>query len=514
MSETGTNRSMQLDRYTRIGELGDALHRFLKTAIPLIAVATVLLSLKLFFTGTPGWLAIIWMGAGLCIALVSWHGAGIGLPLLPLLAVQHFATYAVPLINRNEAIKGYTESQFNHAGLQVLVLLVVSSAAWRTGMKFFSPSPPTAHAFRMIVTEGNRALNRIGLLLIITAAGYELLNALHLTTQLLAVLPSGTQSIVVAIMGAAGMAGYFLVAMFIANGAAPRSTRNIFWIVLAGHLFLITASILLSSVINIIGAVCIGLFWGSGRFPRMFLFVCALVLSFLNIGKFEMRERYWIGSGQVSANVTLASLPGYYMEWAGYSWDMMTSNREEAFPDPKESKRQTMLARMDNMQNLLFVADRIGSGTIQPLGGETYAIIPPLLIPRIFWPEKPRSHEGQVLLNVHFGRQSREDSFGTYIAWGLLPEAYGNFGPFWGAAILGVFLGFAFAALENLTARKPLLSMEGMITLVLLIGIASSFEMVASVLVTSLFQAVLTVIMACFPFVQSMTSVRPEPETE
>jgi hypothetical protein len=116
------------------------------------------------------------------------------------------------------------------------------------------------------------------------------------------------------------------------------------------------------------------------------------------------------------------------------------------------------------------------------------------------------------MLNVHFGRQSRADSFTTYIAWGLLPEAYGNFGSTWGAVILGVVLGGLFAWLENLTASKPLLSLEGMVTFALFIGLASSFEMVSSVLITSLFQSVVTIALACFPFVQRMTVIRPEEE--
>lgn len=484
------------------------MHAFLGKAIPVIGVIVVLLALKLFFTDVPGWLAVVWIGAGLCLALICWHGAGIGLPLLPLLAAQHFAVYAVPMLNRNKAISGYEEALINHAGFQILILLAACSAAWRLGMQLLKPAPPTAHALSVVVTEGSKALNHIGLALISIAAGYELLNVLHATDLFLSMLPSGTQSIVVAMIGAAGMSGYFLVAMFIASGDARRSTRNLFWTLLPLHLLLLTSSILLSSVINIVGAVVIGLFWGSGRIPRGFLLVCALSLSFLNIGKFEMRERYWGGSGQVSTNVTLSQLPSYYLEWIGCSADILTG-RDDSSDAQKKTEGQTMLARMDNMQNLLYVADKIRNEHIPDLGGETYAIIPPLLIPRILWPEKPRTHEGQILLNVHFERQSRADSFGTYVAWGLLPEAYGNFGAVWGAAILGLFLGLAFAWIENATAAKPLLSLEGLVTFAVLIGFAASYEMVASVLVTSLFQSVTTIALACYPFVQKMTVIRP-----
>jgi hypothetical protein len=132
----------------------------------------------------------------------------------------------------------------------------------------------------------------------------------------------------------------------------------------------------------------------------------------------------------------------------------------------------------------------------------------------MFWPNKPRTHEGQILLNVHFGRQDLEATFQTYIAWGLLPEAYGNFGPKTGAIALGIFLGLCFAWVENFTARKLLLSLEGFISFTILLGLMGSFEMVASVLVTSIFQSVVVLVIACFPFVERMVLRRPEASTQ
>ena len=512
MSDSVYTPPSKLDRYTRISELGDALHSFLNKGLPIIALIVVLLALKLFFQNTPGWLALIWIGAGSCFGLLVWHSAGIGLPLLPLLALQHFAVYGIPLINHNDTITVYPEAMLDSAGLEVLVLMIVCSVSWRFGMQLFKPAPPTAHALRIFVTDGNNVLNRVGIALILAATGFEVLNILQLTPLVMAVLPAGTQSIVVAIIGAAGMSGYFLVAMFIASGGAKPATHTIFWCVLTVHLILVTSSILLSSVINIVGAVVIGLFWGSGRMPRTFLLVCAVVLSFLNVGKFEMRERYWSEGSQVILP-SLTRLPAYYLEWAGYSTEKLIGRTDE-YTGEQSEKNQTMLTRMDNLQNLLFVQNCIVVEKTPMLRGETYSLIPPLLIPRIFWPEKPRAHEGQALLNVHYGRQSSADTFTTYVAWGLLPEAYGNFGPIWGAVTLGVFLGLIFAWIENATAAKPLLSLEGLVTFALLIGFASSFEMVSSVLITSLFQSIICIGLACLPFVQNMVVVRPTHTSE
>jgi len=113
------------------------------------------------------------------------------------------------------------------------------------------------------------------------------------------------------------------------------------------------------------------------------------------------------------------------------------------------------------------------------------------------------------MLNVHFGRQVSEQTFTTYVAWGLLAEAYGNFGPIKGVLFLGLFLGIVFAWAENFTTRKPLLSTEGFLAFAVFLGLANSYEMAASVMITSIFQSLVPVAVACVPFVRQKVVVRP-----
>jgi hypothetical protein len=219
-----------------------------------------------------------------------------------------------------------------------------------------------------------------------------------------------------------------------------------------------------------------------------------------------MRSRYWNSEDSSVATIPFSQLPACYLEWVEVSYNATIEN-DTAVPsllkDSKSdaTKNQTLLDRIDNLQNLLFVIDAVESEHIKPLGGATYSIIPPLLVPRILWPNKPRSHEGQILLNVHFGRQDLESTFKTYIAWGLLPEAYGNFGAIFGSLYLGVALGVFFAWVENYTARKLLVSIEGFLSLSLFMNLLNSFEMVASVLVTSTFQSFVIIAAVSAPFV-------------
>ena len=62
-------------------------------------------------------------------------------------------------------------------------------------------------------------------------------------------------------------------------------------------------------------------------------------------------------------------------------------------------------------------------------------------------------------------------------------------------------LGLGLAWVERKTARKLVLSLEGFLLFTFFLGMTNSFEMVGSVLATSVFQGAVTVFMAAYPFV-------------
>jgi hypothetical protein len=311
--------------------------------------------------------------------------------------------------------------------------------------------------------------------------------------------------------------GFFLVSMIIGAKEASLAEKLIFWVLLIANGMISASDFLLASAAANFITVAIGFFWSSGRVPWRYLTVAMLALSFLNTGKTTMRERYWRTDEAEAIHVSFVQLPALYAEWIQVSYNaVLENNSVSAFGakdrNDKAGKNQTLLDRIDNLQNLLFVMDAVNTDHVSLLHGKTYSIIPPLLVPRVLWPDKPRTHEGQVMLNVHFGRQDLNSTLETYIAWGLLPEAYGNFGAFTGALCLGSFIGLLFAWIENLTARKLVVSMEGFLSLSLLMNLMNSFEMVASVLVTSIFQSFVIVILASLPFVHRTVTRRRNAE--
>jgi hypothetical protein len=358
----------------------------------------------------------------------------------------------------------------------------------------------------------------MGFIIILGTTAFQVLASLGLLDALYSMLPSGADSMVSTLVSVMTACGFFLVSMVIGTDA-PIMEKLLFWGLLVANSLISASSFLLAGAAAYLISVAAGLFWSSGRVPWRYLTISILALAFFNIGKTTMRERYWVTDEDIGVNIPFKKLPAVYSEWSIASANAVFNNdhkknSDETDADFKASKNQTLLDRIDNLQNLLFVIDSMENSHVRPLDGKTYWLIPPLLVPRILWPEKPRSHEGQVLLNVHFGRQDLNSTLTTYIAWGLIPEAYGNFGPFAGSIFLGILLGAFCSWIENYTSQKLLVSAEGFISLSLFMNLMNSFEMVASVLVTSTFQSVMIIIAASIPFVRRMPNPRPRSQED
>jgi hypothetical protein len=506
-----------LDRYTDIGELSMKVRSAIRRLVTPLAVVLTLEALYLAYAGRPGAGAFAMIGAGTCIALAVWSRGAIGLPLLPIIIIQNLVMYGVPIAAGHENITVYPPGFVFSAGFEVLLFNVAIALAWKMGMQVLHPSAPVSYALHEFNRAGAKGWARLGFAMIVGATAFEVLQGLDLLGALYAVIPSGSDSILYALVSVVGACGFFLVSLIIGGDEASFIEKAVFWVLLVANAMISASDFLLGSAAANLITVAIGFFWSSERVPWRYLTVAMLALSFLNTGKATMRARYWGTDDAPVTHRTFAQLPACYAEWASVSYNAILENDTAKTLATNDNpllanKNQTLLDRIDNLQNLLFVIDAIKTNHIKPLEGKTYSLIPPLLVPRVLWPDKPRSHEGQILLNVHFGRQDLESTFTTYIAWGLLPEAYGNFGPILGSLGLGAFLGFLFAWIENITARKLLVSMEGFLCLSLLMNLMNSFEMVASVLVTSTFQSFVVIVAASLPFVHRTVDPRPEPD--
>lgn len=510
-----TEHTPQFDRHARIGDFAVRVSQFFKRFwIPLLLLLGGETAL-LYYQEDRAASCFALISLGTVVILGVWRNAGVGLPLVPLIAIQHLFVYGLPIVTANESIRQYGPEHLLIAGQEVLLFSVCLAAAWALALYMFPTGSARSFSLSGLQVGGAGKLRQIGLGLIVSGTTYQLLAQAHLLDGLFSYLPNGTRSMVLPLVTGANACGFFLVSMFVGSRSIAGPQVAFFWCLLVVSTGISASSFLLSAASTMVAAVFIGLFWSSGRIPWFYLLITVSVFSFLSVGKFEMRGKYWqFGDDREVPTFTFSEIPEIYVEWTEASIFALTVVPEapSGFGTKKKSadNPQTIFDRINNLQNLLYVAEAMESQKIPPLDGATYSLIPPLLVPRILWPDKPRSHEGQVMLNVHFGRQDLGSTYKTYVAWGLLAEAYGNFGRYYGAVILGVALGVLFAWLECITARKMLISLEGFVAFVVLLGFAGSFEMVASVLVTMVFQSTIPIVLACIPFVHETEGVPRE----
>jgi len=104
------------------------------------------------------------------------------------------------------------------------------------------------------------------------------------------------------------------------------------------------------------------------------------------------------------------------------------------------------------------------------LDGETYAMLPQMLVPRFVDPEKIESQAVLNLLSVRYGRETVEDTAKTTIGWGMVSEAYANFGNF-GVIAVGAVFGLLCGFLMRLSATA------GPTSIAMLIAIASTLTL-------------------------------------
>ena len=410
-----------LDRFTTMGDLTGNVSRILQRFLMLITVALTLEILVLFYAGSPGALAFSLIAVGSVIALATWATSPRGLPLLPMIILQSLIIYGLPIASWHQNIVDYPKNDLNRAGLEILIFSLATVFSWKLAMQVMTPSRAHAYTLVGVDREGIGGLSRIGFGLVALSTLYLVLQSLGQTDFILELLPSGSYPVIFAAVSAASFCGFFLLALILGAGGMPYLARMAFWGLLIANCVISASGFLLSGASGVLASVAIGLFWSSGGIPWRFVILTAALVSFFNSGKYAMRERYWESAEQeVALPSGLTALPEIYTEWYQASTDAVFGGESDPAsargPANKKPKQQGLFERLNNLQNILYVIDAMDAGHIPALGGSTYTLIPPLLVPRILWPDKPRTHEGQVMLNVHFGRQDLQSTFKTYVA--------------------------------------------------------------------------------------------------
>ena len=421
------------------------------------------------------------------VAPFLWVSSGaFGIPVLPVISALSYLYYAMPLLSGN-TLAVYRPEDLVWAALSVgLFLTTASLAAWPfmgdgRGRKKL-PTIRVPGKARLIRT---RSVNNLAtndelyrLIFIGLAAGILYYMA----------IASGVASYLGTTIGVVRSVAVTLTSLAcyltgFARGAGLLTGRRWF-ATLAGFLLVTALSMsglfLVGGAINIAAAL-LGYVLAAKRIPWIMLGSVFALLSILNAGKLNIRNEYWDRDNQSLKNSSITRVPGMMVDWFAAGIGGTVSNALGS----RQPESVSLLERTSLLHMVLAVQEATPS-IIPYLEGGTYALLPSMLVPRFLEPDKTESQAGLNMLSVRYGRQRAEDTYKTTLGWGMVAEAYANYGnP--AVMVIGALFGAFCGMLMRLSATA------GPLSLAMLIAIASTLalcnlELDVSSLVVSMLQ--------------------------
>ena len=402
-----------------------------------------------------------------------------GMPIFPLYTITFLWTYAAPLLGGQTKITIYDADERFFASMIVSAFLFLGTAVWYRFAKTTTRPPEVCLA--MTAGKGDRFL--------ILALFISVLFTIALVGGWLTVAGGIFSLIRGGVMGLHALAVFVLSYRWGRRQLTRTSTILVLMLLVMNGLANASSLLLIGSMTTFVLAL-VSFSIGRQQIPWKTLLTVVLCFALLHPGKGEMRKHYWWSANQTT--IQPWNYPALYAEWIGYSLKNLTN-------PAGQGGNQSLLNR-SSLIHVFLMVQRQSPDIIPYLNGATYAIIPQLFIPRIFNTQKIASHEGTYLLNIHYGLQSRVDTRTTTLAWGMLNEAYANFG-LAGVAGLAIVIGALYGKVTSWSRQMPILSLRTFVAL-LFLSLSIQVEVPAGFYVAALFQSLMVLGVVAFVFMQ------------
>ncbi len=380
--------------------------------------------------------------------------------------------YAVPMFGGREDVFAFSDRDVITAGLAVVAFQIPAVAAY-----FAVRGRP---ARRPLLTEPlvpEPLLHR-------TQVGMWLTTAYLYVAALTTVIPWDVAPILRAVFIGLGIICSFCQASLWGAGQLTLAEKIAFGVNLGLQVIFAFSDLYLISGLSLLVLSLIAYVTSSRRVPLVLLACLLPAIALLHNGKSAMREIYWQPEGPPRPG--LLDLPAFYRQWIDFGLRQPGSSTGR-----RQSLAANLIERAALFQMLCLTVDRIPD-PYPYLEGDTYKDIPGQLVPRILWPGKPSPHRSNARLAIYLGLVDEEGAERVSIAFGLICEAYANFG-FVGVAALGLLLGVGFKRLTVLGFRAPPFSALGLF-LILLTAWSFQVEQVLATWLISLLQAAAVVV--------------------
>jgi hypothetical protein len=435
-------------------------------------VLTIAAVLYLCYSSNVG--DVVHLALGLTIFVLSalpslfWaRSGGSRFPVFEMITLFCANAYAMPLLNARDQLYLYSDSTITRAGSTVVLYLLSAIVVYlrTTGLpgrtRFWLESLITDQVERRLVYG----------ILISTLYAY----VATFTTW----IPRELESILRAVFFGIGILCSFISAQRWGRGELTNAEKGLFLGALILQMIFMSVGLILIAAISLGGLALLGYMSGGRRVPWVAIIGGFLVIAVLHTGKTRMREKYWY---EFNPPPTITQLPAYFAEWVDYGTQPTSGGKTVG---------QKMIERTSLMHMLCLIVDWTPARQ-DYLYGRTYTYVLPQLVPRFFWPEKPRSHIATYDLSIYYGLQAEEDTTNTTIAFGLLAEAYANFGLL-GSILLGAFWGFVLRKLQIWSTFSPIFSFAGLF-MIILTAWSLNAELTMAAWVSSFEQAVIVVL--------------------
>jgi hypothetical protein len=442
------------------------------------AVMTALIVTELYFFYTASVRTPVHLQLGLLIILLAflpaWRWAKKGRTSLPVFEVLLFTTantYAFPLLNGHEGLLRYPVEDVTTAALQVLLfqataIVVHAIVPARAGFGRFWREEVIGGTLGRWLEHGMTAST-----------------AYVIVSTFTDWIPSGIGSVLRAVFFGIGIICTFITSRRYGQGLLSPGEKFLFFANILAQCLAIGATLVMVSAISTVLLALVGYVSASGRVPVFLSAAIFAVLAILHNGKADMRARFWSPTEQRQPVIT--ALPGFYADWFRHGLSL----------DDDEEGKNKLTGKLIERTSLLHILCLVVSNSPTPhpfLEGESYAYIPGQFIPRFFWPDKPSGHVSTNQLSIYYGLQTEEETARTTIGFGLLAEAYANFG-FFGIIGIAAFMAVLLKKVCGLAEGGPLLSYGG-ILMVILLAWSFQVEFTLSLWLSSLYQACVAVL--------------------
>lgn len=373
--------------------------------------------------------------------------------------------YAIPLLSHHADIRVYPKDIVLHSAILVLIFLGAANFGF-SAVNF--PKKPSRWAIASLMPQNAYRYVPLGLVL----------NTLYLYfVTFTTIIPTDLVGTLRALFFGIGTLSTFILARLWGMGLLSRNQILFFIANIIVQLIFLFSELYLITGISLVSLALIAYSAARHRVPWVFLALFTPLVALLHLGKTDMRRLYW---EEQRPAPTLTQLPAFFSEWIQYSLQAQ-QNRDEGLV-----QQTTIFERASLIQMLCLCVDRVPE-TYPYLYGESYVDIPAQVIPRFLWPDKPSSLMSNVRLGIYFHLIDPNDPFKVSIAFGMIAEAFVNFGHF-GVGLLGFIFGAAFKRISLLAQNVPQFSALGIFT-ILLTAWSFQAELVLAAWISSLFQA-------------------------